>query len=70
MNILELKNVSKKFGSKSVLKNLNLSVPTGSIYGFVGENGAGKTTTMKMILGLATGSFWRQSNQSFNGIFA
>ncbi|MGL9747573.1 ATP-binding cassette domain-containing protein [Enterococcus sp. DIV0170] len=52
MNILELKNVSKKFGSKSVLKNLNLSVPTGSIYGFVGENGAGKTTTMKMILGL------------------
>lgn len=43
MNILELKNVSKKFGSKSVLKNLNLSVPTGSIYGFVGENGAGKT---------------------------
>jgi len=52
MNILELKNVSKKFGSKSVINNLNLTVPTGAIFGFVGENGAGKTTTMKMILGL------------------
>lgn len=52
MSILELKQVSKKFGSKSVLNDLNLSVPTGSIFGFVGENGAGKTTTMKMILGL------------------
>lgn len=52
MSILELKNVSKKFGGKEVLSELNLNVPTGSIYGFVGENGAGKTTTMKMILGL------------------
>lgn len=52
MSILELKGVTKKFGSKTVLDNLNLSVPTGSIFGFVGENGAGKTTTMKMILGL------------------
>lgn len=52
MSILELKGVTKKFGSKTVLDNLSLSVPTGSIFGFVGENGAGKTTTMKMILGL------------------
>ncbi|WP_413537775.1 ATP-binding cassette domain-containing protein [Enterococcus malodoratus] len=52
MTILEVKNVSKKFGSKNVIDNLNLTVPTGSIFGFVGENGAGKTTTMKMILGL------------------
>lgn len=52
MNILELKQVSKNFGTKKVLNKLNLTVPTGSIFGFVGENGAGKTTTMKMILGL------------------
>lgn len=52
MSILELKQVTKRFGSKKVLDNLNLTVPTGSIFGFVGENGAGKTTTMKMILGL------------------
>lgn len=52
MNILELRQVSKSFGSKQVLDELNLVVPTGSIFGFVGENGAGKTTTMKLILGL------------------
>ena len=49
MSILELKQVTKRFGSKKVLDNLNLTVPTGSIFGFVGENGAGKTTTMKII---------------------
>ncbi|MGG5369141.1 ATP-binding cassette domain-containing protein [Enterococcus sp. AZ196] len=52
MNILEVKQVSKKFGMKKILNNLSLTVPTGSIFGFVGENGAGKTTTMKIILGL------------------
>ncbi|KMO45667.1 ATP-binding cassette domain-containing protein [Lacticaseibacillus rhamnosus] len=52
MTILTLQHVSKRFGSKQVLKDLNLTLPTGSIYGFVGENGAGKTTTMKLILGL------------------
>lgn len=52
MNILELKHLSKKYGDKTVINNLSLSVPKGVIYGFVGENGAGKTTTMKMILGL------------------
>ncbi|MFK5279037.1 ATP-binding cassette domain-containing protein, partial [Lacticaseibacillus paracasei] len=51
MNILTLQHVSKHFGSKQVLQDLNLTVPAGSIYGFVGENGAGKTTTMKLILG-------------------
>lgn len=51
MNILELKNVSKQFGSLNVINNLNLSVTEHSIFGFLGKNGAGKTTTMKMILG-------------------
>lgn len=52
MNILTLKNVSKKFGDKMILDDIDLAVPEGSIYGFIGRNGAGKTTTMKMILGL------------------
>lgn len=56
MEILELKHVSKKFGTKKVLTDLDLTVPTGSIFGFVGENGAGKMTTMKMILGLESKS--------------
>lgn len=52
MSILEIQQVTKRFGNKKVLEQLNLIVPTGSLFGFVGENGAGKTTTMKMILGL------------------
>ena len=52
MDILELTNVEKRFGERTVLKDLTLRVPEGAIYGFIGENGAGKTTTMKMILGL------------------
>lgn len=52
MEMLQLHKVGKHFGSQTVLKDLTLHVPAGSIYGFLGQNGAGKTTTMKMILGL------------------
>ena len=52
MNILEVKNLHKSFGSKTVLDGLTFSVSEGSVFGFIGRNGAGKTTTMKMILGL------------------
>lgn len=51
MEILELKNVSKRFGSLSVVNDLSFSVPEHCVFGFIGKNGAGKTTTMKMILG-------------------
>ncbi|KRM33656.1 ABC superfamily ATP binding cassette transporter, ABC protein [Agrilactobacillus composti DSM 18527 = JCM 14202] len=51
-DILTLSHVQKAFGSKQVLKDVDFSIPQGSIFGFVGENGAGKTTTMKLILGL------------------
>ena len=50
--VLEIKNVSKSFGRKKVIDDINLQVKEGEIYGFVGPNGAGKTTTIKMILGL------------------
>lgn len=52
MNVLTIQNVSKRFGKQKIINNLNLSVPEGSIFGFIGKNGAGKTTTMKMVLGL------------------
>lgn len=52
MNVLEIKQLYKNFGSHPVIKGLDLSVPEHSIYGFVGQNGAGKTTTMKIVLGL------------------
>lgn len=64
MTILTLQHVSKRFGSKQVLKDLNLTLPTGSIYGFVGENGAGKTTTMKLILGLVRADQGRLKSQA------
>lgn len=52
MDILTIKNLSKSFGEKQVLRGLDLNVPAGSVYGFVGRNGAGKTTAMKSVLGL------------------
>lgn len=51
-DILTIKNLHKSFGGSIVLDGLNLSVPRGSVFGFIGQNGAGKTTTMKIILGL------------------
>ena len=52
MDMLTLSQVSKSFGSKTIVKDISFSVPKGSVFGFIGQNGAGKTTTMKMILGL------------------
>lgn len=51
-NILEINNLTKSFGSNKILDGINLQIPSGTIYGFIGKNGAGKTTTMKIILGL------------------
>lgn len=42
MNAVEIKGLTKNFGSKQALKGLNMTVPTGAIYGFIGENGSGK----------------------------
>lgn len=52
MDVLSLKGVRKKFGSKEVLRDVSFSVGEQSIFGFIGRNGAGKTTTMKICLGL------------------
>ncbi len=52
MNAIEIRNLSKNFGQKQAVAGLNMTVPKGSIYGFIGENGSGKSTTEKMICGL------------------
>jgi ABC-2 type transport system ATP-binding protein len=49
---LKLTNLTKQFGDNTAVENINLDVPAGSMYGFLGGNGAGKTTTFRMILGL------------------
>lgn len=52
-NCIEIKNLNFGYDSgKPILKNINLCVPKGSIYGFLGANGAGKSTTMRLIMGL------------------
>lgn len=50
--MIKLKNVTKKFGDFEAVKNINLKIPRGEIFGFLGPNGAGKTTTIKMIAGI------------------
>ena len=53
MYCIETNNLTYKFsGGDTVLNDINIQVPTGSIYGFLGPNGAGKTTTLRLILGL------------------
>ena len=52
MNAVEIRNLSKNFGEKQAVTGLDMTVPMGSIYGFIGENGSGKSTTEKMICGL------------------
>src|SRR6185437_11277144 len=51
--VIETTNLAFGFSQKkSIIKNINLKVERGSIYGFLGPNGAGKTTTIRLLLGL------------------
>ncbi|MBQ8430839.1 MAG: ATP-binding cassette domain-containing protein [Clostridia bacterium] len=52
MNAIEIRNLTKNFREKQAVSGLDMTVPTGSIYGFIGENGSGKSTTEKIICGL------------------
>ena len=52
MNAIEIKNLKKSFRGMYAIDGLNMTVPVGSIYGFIGENGSGKSTTEKLICGL------------------
>lgn len=50
--MIELKNVTKKYGNFKAVDNISFKIEKGEVVGFLGQNGAGKTTTMKMITGL------------------
>ncbi len=52
MNAIEIRGLTKNYGQKQALRGLDMTVPMGSIYGFIGENGSGKSTTEKLICGL------------------
>lgn len=50
--MIEIKNVTKKYGDKVALKDINFTVEDGEIFAFIGHNGAGKTTLIKAIVGI------------------
>jgi len=52
MNAVEIASVTKTFDAVTAVDDLSLTVPEGSVYGFIGPNGSGKTTTMRMIAGI------------------
>ncbi|WP_353892411.1 ABC transporter ATP-binding protein [Proteinivorax hydrogeniformans] len=52
MAMLKVSNLTKKFGDFTALKDVNLEVNKGEVYGFIGPNGAGKTTTIRVLLGI------------------
>lgn len=67
---IRCESLSKNFGDVQALKDLNLVVPKGSIFGFLGRNGAGKTTTIRLLTGLAhptAGSAWIAGVETTNG---
>lgn len=60
-NIVEMRNVTKRFGDVTANKSVNLAIPAGAIHAIVGENGAGKSTIMKILYGFYTadeGEIW------------
>ncbi|MGD6972705.1 ABC transporter ATP-binding protein [Rossellomorea aquimaris] len=55
-SIIQLKGLSKSFGSQEVLKSVSLNIQKGDIYGLLGPSGSGKTTLIKLMIGLETPS--------------
>ncbi len=53
-SVIHIKNLFKSYGSKNVLKDINLEVYPGQVIGYIGPNGAGKSTTVKILCGLIT----------------
>ncbi|MGI8525875.1 MAG: ABC transporter ATP-binding protein [Pseudolabrys sp.] len=52
--VIDVEGLTKKFGDRTVVRNLSMQVRRGTIYGFLGPNGSGKTTTIRMLCGLLT----------------
>ena len=50
--MIEIKNVTKKYGNKTAIKDISFNIKDGEIFGFIGHNGAGKTTMIKSLVGI------------------
>ena len=72
--VIETAGLWKRYDDVEALRGLDLQVPSGSIFGFLGKNGAGKTTTMKVLLGMSRPTrgeahvFGRSSAESRSGV--
>jgi ABC-2 type transport system ATP-binding protein len=51
-NVIQIKNVVKAYGKRTVLENISLNIPKGQIFGIIGPSGAGKTTLVKIMVGM------------------
>src|SRR5476649_2455885 len=51
-SVIQTRNLTKYFGGKAAVYELNLDVPRGCVFAFLGRNGSGKTTTIRMLMGL------------------
>ena len=70
MDAIRCENLTKQYGAVTALESLDLTVPAGSVFGFLGRNGAGKTTTIRLLTGLAhptAGSAWVAGVEMTNG---
>ena len=68
--VLQLRGIKKRYGSQQVLKQVDVIINKGQIYGLVGKNGAGKTTLMRILTGLTkqqAGSMWLLGENGKNG---
>lgn len=68
--VLQLKGIKKRYGAQQVLKQVDVTIKKGQIYGLVGKNGAGKTTLMRILTGLTkqqAGSMWLLGQDGKNG---
>lgn len=54
MGLMEVKGIQKQFNSETVLKNIDLSIPKGELFGLLGPSGSGKSTLVKIMIGLLT----------------
>ena len=68
INVLEVHSIEKRYKNVSVLKNLNMTIKKGAIYGLIGKNGSGKTTLIRIITGLQnpTSGFYSLYNVPYN----
>ena len=62
--LIQTQNLTKRYGDKTVVQQLNLSIPQGQLVALLGPNGAGKSTTIKMLTGLLSPSEGSSSSKA------